>query len=490
MKFVLSALVAAHLVTSLDAKLFDFLSKEEEVIAKTTPPAEPEIKSFVNKRLSIKEIADRATPATVFIQADVEVEADGPFQSDPFADDFFQRFFGGPPRQKQIPQAQPLLQRAQGSGFIFTEDGYILTNYHVVKNATKIIVDLNDDNHSVFDAEFIGGDPQTDIAVIKIASGNQKFPFLEFQDSQNIYVGEDVVAIGNPFNLKASVTSGIISAKGRSNLEILDLEDYIQTDAAIYPGNSGGPLIDLSGKVVGMNTAILTQRGNFLGIGFAIPSNIINSVANQIMEKGQVTRGFIGVYLQDVDAKMAEALGLERASGAIVTSVNEGSPAAIAGLQQGDVILEVNNVLVKDRDGVRKTVQLMPSGSSALFKINRMNKVLALKVQIGEENKTPSLMGAIAQKLGLTVETLTPELAAKFGYKSDETGSVIVDVKKGSVASLGKLKVGMLIKNINHQPITNAGEFNASLEKTGGRNVFMFVTDASNRGMFVTLSAS
>jgi serine protease Do len=461
---------------------------KEQVIAANTEMTAPGFLYAKELSKTFTQVADKAIPAVVFIQADVQVDSDESFHSDPFADDFFNRFFGAQPKQKQLPYNQPLVQRAQGSGFLFTDDGYILTNLHVVKNATKIVVDLNDDKHSSYTAEFIGGDPQTDVAVIKIQDANRTFPHLEFQDAKKIDVGEWVVAVGNPFNLHASVTVGVISAKGRSNLEILDLEDYLQTDAAIYPGNSGGPLLDLDGKVVGMNTAILTQRGNFLGIGFAIPSNIASSIASQIMEKGKVTRGFIGVYLQDVDAKMAEALNLDRPYGAIVTSVTDDSPAAKAGLKQGDVILEVNGTLVKDRDSVRKTIQLLPAGSVVSFKINRMGKVMSVKVAVGYDQKEAAQMGAVAQKLGLFVETLSPELAAKYGYKSDETGAIVTDVKKGSVASLGKIKPGMLIKNINHQPITSAEDFNAALDKTGGRNVFMFVTDANSKGMFVTLS--
>ena len=479
-------ILSTFLTLSLSAGLF----KSKEAIAANTENSAPGFTYAKELSKAFTQVADKAIPAVVFIQADVQVDGDDSFHSDPFADDFFNRFFGGQPKQRQAPYSQPLVQRAQGSGFLFTDDGYILTNFHVVKNATKIVVDLNDDKKSSYNAEFIGGDPQTDVAVIKIADANRTFPHLEFQDAAKIDVGEWVVAVGNPFNLHASVTVGVISAKGRSNLEILDLEDYLQTDAAIYPGNSGGPLLDLDAKVVVMNTAILTQRGNFLGIGFAIPSNIVNLIATQLMEKGKVVRGFIGVYLQDVDAKMAEALGLDRPYGAIVTSITEGSPAANAGMKQGDVILEVNGNIVKGRDTVRKTVQLLPAGSTATFKINRMGKVMTVKVEIGHDQKAAPEMGVIAQKLGLSVETLSAELAAKYGYKADEMGAVVVDVKKGSVASLGKIKPGMLIKNINHQPITNVEEFNSALDKTGGRNVFMFVTDPSNKGMFVTLSVS
>src|SRR5579863_8542313 len=267
--------------------------------------------------------AKKSIPAVVFIkvQSSTPDQDEGGYPygyQNPYdfnGDDFFNRFFGMPfhggPPQKPQPQF------SQGSGFLVSADGYILPNAHVVKGADKITAVLNDGRE--IDATLIGADPQTDIAIIKIEG--KQFPFLPMGDSEEIDIGEWVIAIGSPFQLEASVTVGVVSAKGRQNLKITDFEDFIQTDAAINPGNSGGPLLNLNAEVIGINTAIVSRSGGYMGIGFAIPSNMAKNIMTQIIDKGSVTRGFMGVSLQPVDKDIAEAFGLNRAEGALIAEV-------------------------------------------------------------------------------------------------------------------------------------------------------------------------
>lgn len=430
------------------------------------------------------EVAERAIPAVVFIKTEYHPQQGYNSQNDLFADDFFNRFFGAPPRRN--PFAGPQVERGQGSGFLISKDGYILTNYHVVNNASNITVDLNDKEQSSYSAELIGGDAQTDIAIIKI-DRKESFPYLEFEEIENVHVGESAIAVGNPFDLVASVTAGIVSAKGRNDLQLSDLEDFLQTDAAIYPGNSGGPLLNLDCKVIGMNTAILTSRGNFVGIGFAIPCSILKVITNQLIQTGIITRGYIGVQLQDVEPNMTSALGLDRARGAIVTQVSPHSPAEKSGLKQGDVILEVDGKIMKNREMVRNSIAILPQGSTIHLCISRMGKAMDITVVIGKNESREISQSQTAQRLGLEVATLNPDLAAKYGYKNDDTGVIVTGIRQGSIASLARMHEGMLIVNVNHQPIANIDEFNQALEETKGNNVFLLANDRG-RHTFISLS--
>ncbi len=281
-------------------------------------------------------VAKKSIPAVVFIkvQSNAPDQEEGGFPygyQNPYdfsPDDFFNRFFGAPYRGQ--PQ-KPAPQLSQGSGFIVTADGYVMTNSHVVKGSDKITVVLNDGRE--LDATVVGTDPHTDIAIVKIEG--KEFPFLQLGDSDEIDIGEWVIAIGSPFQLEASVTVGVVSAKGRQNLRITDFEDFIQTDAAINPGNSGGPLLNLTGEVVGINTAIVSRTGGYMGIGFAIPSNMAKNIMAQIIEKGTVTRGFLGVNLQPVDKDIADAFNLPKPEGALISEVFKDTPADTSGIEAG-----------------------------------------------------------------------------------------------------------------------------------------------------------
>ncbi len=304
------------------------------------------------------DVAKKATPAVVFLKVESAPlqEEDAYGGMNPFGDEFFRRFFGTPPGGGGPQKPQP--QISQGSGFLVSSDGYIMTNAHVVSGADKITVVFNDGRE--MEGSVVGADSHTDVAIIKIEGKN--FPFPRFGDSDKMEIAEWVIAIGSPFQLEASVTVGVVSAKGRQNLRINDFEDFIQTDAAINPGNSGGPLLNLNGDVIGINTAIFSRNGGYMGIGFAIPSKMASYVMKQIIESGVVTRGFIGVSLQPIDKDLADAFGLEKPEGALISEVVKGSPADKAGLKQGDIILEYNKVSVKSLGSFRNELAMMSPG--------------------------------------------------------------------------------------------------------------------------------
>ncbi|NGX37907.1 MAG: Periplasmic pH-dependent serine endoprotease DegQ [Chlamydiae bacterium] len=427
-------------------------------------------------------VAKEATPAVVYIKAegvgdqdDLSEQFQSPGQSDPFGDDFFNRFFGSPNRKA------PKQSISQGSGFFVNSDGHILTNAHVVKGANKITVILNDGREMI--AEIIGTDSSTDIAVIKVDGKN--FPFLTFGDSEEMEVGEWVMAIGSPFQLQASVTVGVISAKGRQNLRITDFEDFIQTDAAINPGNSGGPLVNLEAKVIGINTAIVSKSGGYMGIGFAIPSNMAKHIMNQIIDNGNVIRGFLGVSLQPIDQDMADAFGLEKPEGALVAEVVKGSPADKAGLKQGDIITQYDNTPVKSIGSFRNEISMTKPGTKITLKVNRNGKYLTIPVTLTSHSDDASAGGYI-QKLGLDVEPLTPDLAKKLGYSQTEEGVVITKIKPGSAAAMAGMRPGFLILAINHKKVTTVEEFNKALEETK-KNRLLILAKQGNVTRFYSL---
>ena len=388
-------------------------------------------------------VAREASPAVVYIKVEKTVTS-GPTMRMPFNDEFFRRFFGEPmPGQPQtIPQQKRMVQ-GQGSGFIISPDGYILTNNHVVGEADKVIVKLLDGRE--FTATIVGTDPPTDVAVIKIDATD--LPVLPLGDSDKVEVGEWVLALGNPFGLSHTLTAGIVSATGRSSVGISDYEDFIQTDAAINPGNSGGPLLNLEGRAIGITTAIYSRNGGYMGIGFAIPVNMAQSIYNQLIEHGNVTRGYLGITIQDLTPELAKSFGLKDTRGILIAEVMPDTPAEKAGLKQGDVIVKFNKEAVDNFAPFRNKIAMSEPGTKVNITVIREGREKSFTVTI--EKKVSGEQAASSrpenlEKLGLTVTTLTKELADRYGY-IDEEGVVITQVDPESSAAGAGLKSGMLI---------------------------------------------
>ncbi len=428
--------------------------------------------SPVSKQVSrdFTSVAKTAIPTIVAIRVKApQVERQSPFQQGPedsedpfemFGNDFFQHFFKGPRQRKMAPQQQEQQFNAQASGFIVSSEGHILTNNHVVKNAGHISVLLNDGRE--FDAEVIGQDPNTDVAVIKI--DGKDLPHLSLGNSDNLEVGQWVVAIGNPLGLQASLTVGVVSAKGRNNLDLARIEDFIQTDAAINRGNSGGPLLNLDGEVVGINTAIASNMGGYMGIGFAIPSNMAHHIMNQLINNGSVTRGYLGVALQSVNHDLAQAFGLDKAEGALIAEVKKDSPAMKAGVMQGDIVLSYNGTKVNNIATLRNAVSMMEPGTSVKLSVLRDGKEVSVPVQIEEFPTAGDLISNVETKLGFDVESLTPEIAQNLGLLEDK-GVVVSKVRPGSPAAWTGMKKGALIVEANQQKVGSADEFYGILSK-------------------------
>ena len=405
------------------------------------------------------KLAKELTPAVVNISTTQVVKRGTPTRS-PFSEDdpfneFFKRFFGDQPRQFKATSL--------GSGFIINKDGYILTNNHVVENATDITVKLGDSRE--FKAKVIGRDPKTDIAIIKIEASN--LPVIPFGNSDRLEVGEPVMAIGNPFGLNQTVTTGIVSAKGRFIGEG-PYDNFIQTDASINRGNSCGPLINSNGEAVGINTAIFSPTGGSIGIGFAIPIEMAKEVLPQLKERGQVTRGWLGVAIQPITPDLGKKFSLKQANGALISDVMEGSPAEQAGLKQGDVIVAFDGKNVKSSTDLPHIVAGTPVGKEVPVKVVRDGVEVTLQVKVGElkEEQAAAVTSTSPKtKLGIDIQDLTPALARKFGLKG-EKGIVITEVEPDSPADAVGLQPGDLILEINRVRVTTVGQVRRVLDKT------------------------
>jgi serine protease Do len=383
-------------------------------------------------------------------------------EKDPFRE-FFEKFFG-----ERLPKE--FEQKSAGSGFIISSDGYILTNNHVIEGADKIVVKLSDKGR--YDAEVVGRDPNTDIALLKI-DPDHLLPVAKLGDSDSLRVGEWVIAIGNPFGFEHTVTMGIVSAKGRV-IGAGPYDDFIQTDAAINPGNSGGPLFNLHGEVVGINTAIVAAGQ---GIGFAIPINMAKEILPQLKEKGRVVRGWLGIQIQPWEPGLAEKFGLKEERGVLVGKVIEGDPADRAGMKNGDIILEINGQEVKDtKDLLNKVARLKP-GQRVEVVVLRDGKRKTLYVTLGERPSEEQMARRQIQKedkLGLAVQEITPELAKELGLK-EPTGVLISEVKPGSPASEAGLRRGDIIHEIEHQKIKDLEDYRRIISHTTKKSLLLWI---------------
>src|SRR5258706_5915540 len=403
-------------------------------------------------------------------------EFGGPFggggEDDPF-NDFWKRFFGGP-----TPRG-PQRQRSLGSGFIIDGDGSILTNNHVVENASKIVVKLAGDDQD-YDAKVIGRDAKTDIAVIKI-NAKTSLAAANLGDSDRLEVGEWVMAIGNPFGLDGTVTSGIVSAKGRHNITQGPYDNFIQTDASINPGNSGGPLINLRGEVIGINTAIFSRTGGNIGIGFAIPINLVKEVLPQLRGKGKVTRGYLGVLIQKVTPEIAESLGMDKGYGALVANVSKDGPAEKSGVKVGDVIVEFDGKEIKDSGDLPIIVARTAVDKKVRMKVLRDKKEVFLNVAVGEL-KDEEVVATAPEKgeLRLTVQRLTPQIAESLGLEKSD-GVVVTAVEPGSAAEEAGLRRGDVIVEVDRKAVRGVDEYKKALAAVRkGRGVLFLVRRGEN----------
>ncbi|WDT80672.1 MAG: Do family serine endopeptidase [Candidatus Manganitrophus sp.] len=369
---------------------------------------------------------------------------------------------------------------------IVDKRGFIVTNNHVVGDADEVEVRLSD--KTKFTGKVVGKDPDTDLALVKIEA-TKDLPFAMLGDSAKIKVGQWVIAVGNPFGLDRTVTVGVVSALGRENVNLSRYEDFIQTDASINPGNSGGPLFNIRGEVIGINTAII----NFAqGIGFAIPSNMVEAITTQLMEKGKVTRGWLGVGIQPLTPELASKFGVKENEGVLVNEVFDGDPASRAGILPGDIILRVENLPVDTPNSLARVIAGLIPGRKANIEIMRDGKKKIVTIEL-IERKDEAVTAAIPRRpevfLGLNVQDLTPEIAERFKLK-EEKGVIVTKVEPGSAAEAEGLKEGDLIKEVNREKVDSTDEFKKIMEKTKKTEAVLLRISRENRAFFIVLKPS
>ena len=443
-------------------------------------------------RTSYADIVDRVAPAVVKVSIEHKITG-GERQASPLDNDFFRNFPGFPQNRQQRPQ----IERGVGSGVIVSGDGTILTNNHVVEGADKINIEMND--RRTFAAKVVGADPLSDLAVVKIEADN--LPYLNLGDSDKVRVGDIVLAIGNPLGIGQTVTSGIISAKGRrTGLSDGSFEDFLQTDAPINRGNSGGALVNLTGELIGINSQILSPSGGSIGIGFSIPSNMAKSVMEQLIKTGKVNRGQLGVYVQNITEDLAKSLNLKDTQGVLVSDVKQGGAADKAGLKRGDVITAINGEKTDDSNILRNRIAQTAPGNEVTLTVLRDGKQQDVKVKLEElapevaqggnpgGNNQPN-RDSDGGKLGLSLQPINPEIAQQLGIPADTKGLIVTDIDQiGAAADAGITKNDIILE-INRQPVQTLDQVKNILDKAGN-NPLLVLISRGGRTIYVTVQPS
>jgi serine protease Do len=481
--FFLGLLAAGYVFVYLPDKNAPKASASDKLVPSFSTSlyaATPAVPPEVNQNLDFVGIAEKVGPAVVKIEAEKveKVRGLGPDQDWPF-EDFWDRFFGQP-RQRE----QEYRSTAQGAGFMLSDDGYILTNNHIAESAVKIRVTTLQGEDYV--AEVVGTDPRSDLALIKVKA--KALPFVQLGDSSQLKVGEWVLAIGNPFGLEHTVTAGIVSAKGRQlgiGGNVPEYQDFIQTDAAINRGNSGGPLVNMSGEVIGITSNILAPAGGNIGLGFAIPSNLAKKVVTQLKEKGRVVRGKIGVTVSanPISDEEKDAFKLKEKKGALVNSVEPGGPAERAGIRKYDVIVEVNGEKINDSNDLKFKVADITPGKKVNIKVVREGKEQTFTVTVEELDAPEAKIQAESsdKDLGFTVREMTPTLARRYGYQTQD-GLVITQVKNYSEAERKGLAVGDIILEVNQRKISAVAELQRILRRAESGQAIVFLVRTERDG--------
>lgn len=445
------------------------------------------INSLRDLNNAFADIAETVSPAvvTVFSERVLTLRR----QAHPFSDLFGDFFFGPRGRNPQQPQEREYRQQGHGSGVLVTSDGYIITNNHVVAQADSIYVRLFDERE--FAAEVIGTDPKTDIAVIKIDGKN--LPVVGRGDSDKLRVGEFVMAIGSPLsaNLAHTVTSGIVSAKGRARMGLADYEDFIQTDAAINRGNSGGALVNLDGELVGINAAIVSQSGGFQGIGFAVPSNMAFSVMESLIEHGRVVRGWLGVYIQEITPELARALELASPNGALISEVAPGGPAEEAGLQDGDIVIELNGQDVENSVQFRNDIATTSPGETVNLTVLRDDDRESISVTLGElpsDMASRPIQQGLEDRLGFRLEPLTRDLAGRFNVDPELSGLIVTEIDESSAAYGAGLRAGDIVRSLNRRRVTSIEDFNNVLDQMERGDSVLLRVIRDGRGYYIAFT--
>lgn len=439
--------------------------------------------SALKLQQALRNIASSVSPAVVNIRTEKKVKVKSQFD-DFFNDPMFKRFFGeedggGRPQERK--------QQASGSGMLISEDGYILTNNHVVQGADKITIFLSDKR--TYNGKIIGSDEKTDIALVKVDTKGHSLPAVALGDSTDIQVGDFAIAIGNPFGLNWTFTFGVISATGRTEAidENAPYKSYIQTDVSINPGNSGGPLLNIKGQVIGINSAIFSTSGGSIGIGFAVPINIAKNVVKQLMEKGKVERGYLGAFIQDIDEKLAKYYKLDKSEGIILTSIEKNSPAEKAGLKSGDVVISINGKRVGNANQLISIISNTAPGENLNLTIIRSEKQMNVDVQIGKRDEAVALLDSGGHWLGMKFGDLNSYRDKMNLPNSIRKGLVVIDVNRDSGAAEVGIRQGDVIDMLNNQSIDNLEEFKKFLSDNKNKSQYLLRVIRNNRIYFVAL---